>query len=195
MGKRVVSFDEIGSRKDAKDYLLSEAVIDHTRELFLDRDLTVRQVIEKMHLSRWYEGNGAYFANAFRYHFPKKGKGRGGARRNAGRLRGSKTCPGCGELRTSCVCPPRAERSSVSIVGVVTVPSKEKDGTYLATVAVEHPADGIKTYRRRIDRYPTHADIQRTIHGGEEVAPAEAKTVLTAFNLNEGTLKSQQINQ
>ena len=174
MVKSGIAFDDIKSREDAKDYLFSAPVIDRTRELYIKRNLSARQTIEEMSLSQWYEGNKGYFARAFSYHLPKDGVGRGGARPNAGRPVGSRICTGCGQLRASCTCPKGKPDADYRVLSVITRPAEE-GGAYSAMVAVESRAGYYRVYERKVDRYPTHADITRTAHSGEPVEPQRAR--------------------
>jgi len=175
-----IAFTDIRSREDAKEYLFSSQVIEKTRELYVNQNLSVRQTMEEMALSQWHEGNVGYFARTFSYHLPKegkgRGKGRGGARPNAGRPVGTKTCLGCGHLRGSCTCPePPGEDDFYTLLSVVTEPVQDKTGVYSAIVAIESSKGRYKVYEKQIERYPTYADIQRTMAGGRKVPPERAK--------------------
>ena len=177
MPKDGITYTDIKSREDVKDYLFSGQMIDRTRDLYIKQGLTARQTIEAMSLSQWYEGNTSYFARAFSYYLPKGGVGRGGARPNAGRPLGSKQCTGCGELRENCQCTTRAGGGGppYNILRVIVEPSSTKEGTYSAVVAIESNVGKYKVYEREVERYPTHADIQKTAYSGTKVPPERAR--------------------
>lgn len=169
-----ITYEAITTREEAKDYLFSTQVIDTTRENYIVKKLTARQTMEAMGLSQYYEDNVPYFARAFSYHLPKEGKGRGGVRKNAGRPAGSTMCPGCGKLRTECICPPPLQNPDpYTLLQVVTEPVGE--GAYSAIVAIESSPGYYKAYEKEIDRWPTWEDVRRTMYGGTKLSPQRAR--------------------
>ena len=176
-----ITYSDVRSREDAKDYLFSARIINRTRQLYIDRNLSVRQTIEEMALSEWYENNKGYFARAFSYYLPKGGKNQGGARPGSGRPPGSRTCTGCGELRKDCTCPqPVPSQIGNQILGVLSRPSGRGDGVYTAAVVVQE-GPVVYAYQKEVNRYPTHADVQRTIHAGEKIPPSETQKIFADF--------------
>ena len=169
-----ITYEAVASREDAKDYLFSTQVIDTTRGYYVEKNLTARQTMEVMGLSKYYEGNVAYFGRAFSYHLPKEGKGRGGARKNAGRPAGSAMCPGCGKLRTECICPNTLkDPDPYTLLRVVAEPAGE--GVYSAIVAIESSPGHYKAYEKEIDRWPTWEDVRKTMYGGTKLSPQRAR--------------------
>ena len=177
MGKDGITYNDISSREDAKNYLFSAKVIEQTKDHYVTQGKTARQTIEGMSLSEWYEGNEGYFARAFSYYLPKHGNGRGGVRPNAGRPVGSKTCPGCGNLRKNCTCAERIHKKVdyEKILSVVTRPSGNNDGVYSAIVAFESKDGHYKASELPVSRFPIHADVMRAIRSGDELPPARAR--------------------
>ena len=81
------------TKREAREYLFSDAVIDTTKSLYLDQGLTAGQTLAEFGLERFYTDNKSYFAWAFNHYLPKPKGPRGGSRVGAGKPKGSSALP------------------------------------------------------------------------------------------------------